>query len=398
MQTDPIATTRRVLVVDDKPNNLSLVTSLLRPDYEVLLANNGERAIFIAREKLPNLILLDIMMPGMSGFEVCEVLKADPLTREIPVIFLTARHDGEDFEKAYDIGAVDYITKPINAKELTARVRTHLTISEQRNHLLRLNQEVTRSNENLEAEVSRRTTQLVKVLARMEDQNEGLARFSHIISHNLRGPVASAIGLMRLFNMNNPSDPANVPLIPRLEATINNIDLILKDLSSILEIRENPARKPERFSAEAELQSVLSELSGFMASASVEVKYDVQVGELYMHRPFVHQILHQLLHNAIQFHAQDRPAAITVSVLPGASQGTVEFRISDNGMGIEPDSLQRIFEPYKRLHYSVGGRGLGLYMVNTMVEALEGKISVTSKPGVGSVFSVVLPQDLSDGR
>ena len=113
---------KRVLVVDDKPNNLSLVTSLLRPHYEVLLANNGERALAIARDQLPDLILLDIMMPGMSGFEVCTELKANTETADIPVIFLTARNDSDDFEKAYDIGAVDYTTKPINAKELMMRV------------------------------------------------------------------------------------------------------------------------------------------------------------------------------------------------------------------------------------------------------------------------------------
>lgn len=398
MQPELSAGTRKVLVVDDKPNNLSLVTSLLRPEYEVLLANNGERAIFIAKEKLPNLILLDIMMPGMSGFEVCEVLKSEPSTRDIPVIFLTARHDGEDFEKAYDIGAVDYITKPINAKELIARVRTHLTISEQRNHLLQLNQQISQSNENLEAEVSRRTTQLVKVLARLEDQNEGLARFSHIISHNLRGPVASAIGLMRLFNMENMADPGNASLMPRLDATINNIDLILKDLSSILEIRENPARKPERFSVVDEVQAVLSELADFIEHSSATVNTDIKVVEVYMHRPFIHQILHHLLHNAIQFHGPDRTPVVTLAVKAGTVPGQVEFHVTDNGMGIEHESLPRIFEPYKRLHYSVGGRGLGLYIVKTMVEAMQGRVTVESEPGKGSGFTVVLAQDLTDEK
>ena len=142
---------------------------------------------------LPDLILLDIMMPGMSGFEVCEALKFQPLTAIIPVIFLTARNDGDDFEKAYDIGAVDYVTKPVNAKELLMRVRTHLLISEQRINLVMLNERVTEINEGLEGEVRKRTNDLYSALKRLERQNEDLARFSHIISHNLRGPVASAL-------------------------------------------------------------------------------------------------------------------------------------------------------------------------------------------------------------
>lgn len=384
----------RVLVVDDKPNNLSLVTSLLKPFYEILLANNGEKALFVAREKVPDLILLDIMMPGMSGFDVCEELKKDARTAGIPVIFLTARHDGEDFEKAYDIGAVDYVTKPINAKELIARVRTHLTISDQRNNLVRLNHEISQSNEQLEAQVERRTKDLVKVLARLEDQNRGLSRFSHIISHNLRGPVASAIGLVGLFNMENMSDPTNGQVIGRLSAMVRDIDSILKELSAILDIRDNLIRKSEVFLVDQELDAVLGELSGLLSESGGKVTREILTPQICLHRPFVHQILHQMLHNAIQFRSPERGLQIHVMVRPSGEPGQIEFSVSDNGIGIEAESLQKIFEPYKRLHYSKGGRGLGLYLVNTMVEALEGKVLVASEPGVGTTFSVLLPQDL----
>ncbi|MFZ9505169.1 MAG: response regulator, partial [Cyclobacteriaceae bacterium] len=247
---------KRVLVVDDKPNNLSLVTSLLRPHYEVLLANNGERALAIARDQLPDLILLDIMMPGMSGFEVCTELKANTETADIPVIFLTARNDSDDFEKAYDIGAVDYTTKPINAKELMMRVKTHLLISEQRQRLLSLNKRITFINEELEEEVTKRTMALSRAKESLERQNADLAQFSHLVSHNLRGPVASALGLTQLFDRKNSSNPINSDVIDRMVDSVKNIDTILKDISTILDLRENIPTGSERFDPISSVQSM----------------------------------------------------------------------------------------------------------------------------------------------
>ena len=396
MVVESAAPLRRVLVVDDKPNNLSLVTSLLRSSYEILLANQGERAIHMAREKKPDLILLDIMMPGMSGFDVCRILKEDPATRDIPIIFLTARHDGEDFEMAYDIGAVDYITKPINAKELIARVRTHLTIAEQRASLIRLNESVTRANENLEAEVSKRTTELVQVLASLEDKNEDLSRFSHIISHNLRGPVASVLGLVGLFNTDRPDDPGNVPVIQRIGESVRNIDMILKDLSNILDIRDNPSRPAERIDVQSELQKVADDHRSLLeeTGGSISISTDVQVVSL--HRPFLHQILHQLVHNALQFRSPDRKPEIRLSVRRGEVHPMIIFGVQDNGIGIAAADLRRVFEPYKRLHYSVGGRGLGLYTARAMTQALHGDLYVSSELGAGSLFSLQLPEVLGN--
>lgn len=396
MESESATPMRRVLVVDDKPNNLSLVTSLLRSSYEMLLANQGERAIHMAREKKPDLILLDIMMPGMSGFDVCRILKQDESTRDIPVIFLTARHDGEDFETAYDIGAVDYITKPINAKELIARVRTHLTISEQRASLLRLNETVTRANENLEAEVKKRTTELVHVLASLEDKNEDLSRFSHIISHNLRGPVASVLGLVSLFNREKPDDPGNAPVIERISESVKNIDLILKDLSNILDIRDNPSRPAEHTDILNEIKSVTGELQSMIDETGASVDLRTEVPSVCLHRPFLHQILYQLVHNAIQFRSHERKLSISISVRRGEVNPMIVFEVRDNGIGIASGDLRTVFEPYKRLHYGVGGRGLGLYTARAMAQALHGDITLTSEAGEGSVFTLRLPEVLGN--
>ena len=146
-----------VLVVDDTPQNLSLMSNLLRDDYRVLVANHGERAIAIAQgDSPPQLILLDVMMPEIDGFTVCRRLKADPATRDIPVIFLTARSEVEDEQQGFDAGGVDYITKPISPPIVLARVRTHLQLKRARDIL---------SDQNtwLEGEVRRRMRELQTV-------------------------------------------------------------------------------------------------------------------------------------------------------------------------------------------------------------------------------------------
>ena len=143
-----------VLVVDDTPDNLSLMSGLLKDSYKVKIANNGEKALKIAESvSPPDLILLDIMMPGMDGYQVCERLKAQPNTRDIPVIFLTAKSDLEDEKKGLDLGAVDYITKPISPPIVLARVHTHLVVKASADFLKD-------KNAFLEAEVQRRTREV----------------------------------------------------------------------------------------------------------------------------------------------------------------------------------------------------------------------------------------------
>ncbi|WP_200223964.1 response regulator [Rhodoferax fermentans] len=157
MDVNPASHKATVLVVDDTPDNLSLVSGLLRDDYIVRVANNGEKALRIASsEQPPDLILLDIMMPGMDGYEVCQRLKADPKARDIRVIFLTAKAEIEDERKGFELGAVDYITKPISPPILQERVKTHLALKASSDFLRD-------KSAYLEQEVARRTAEVMAI-------------------------------------------------------------------------------------------------------------------------------------------------------------------------------------------------------------------------------------------
>lgn len=381
---------KRILVVDDKPNNLSLVTSILRPEYEVLLANNGERAILIARDQIPDLILLDIMMPGISGFDVCTTLKEDPVTADIPVIFLTARNDNDDFEKAYDLGAVDYTTKPINVKELMMRVKTHLLISEQRNNLLRLNERITHINVELEEEVAKRTSALSQAKEGLERQNRDLAKFSQIVSHNLRGPVASALGLTQLFDRKNPSNPVNADVLSRMVDSVTNIDSILKDISSILDLRDNIPSSPDRFDPSSVISSLTLKIEADLIDPIKPVfNFDIDIKEMVTYLAYFEKITFNLLDNAVRFCRPGITPIIHVRIKEIPDYYLLE--IQDNGTGIEEKDMDRIFLPFKKLSYESKGRGLGLYQVKTMTHNLGGVVSVTSKVGEGSTFSIRFP-------
>jgi len=159
----------QILLVDDNTTNLQILHQTLDGrGYRLLIAKNGESALAIAHEVKPSLILLDIMMPGIDGFEVCRRLKADPETEAIPVIFLSALDDTADKVKGLDLGAVDYVSKPFQAEEVIARVNTHLTISSLKKSLAEKNKALQASNEILEERVRERTAELVELITAYE--------------------------------------------------------------------------------------------------------------------------------------------------------------------------------------------------------------------------------------
>ncbi len=380
--------TKTILVVDDKPNNLSLVTSLIKPYYEVLLANSGEKALVVAKEKIPDLILLDIMMPDLSGFEVCQRLKQMKETASIPVIFLTARNSGDDFEKAYEMGGVDYVTKPINTKELLARMKTHLLINDQYTNLQELNREIASLNDNLEAEVHKRTAQLEKAVLQLEKQNHDLEQSSYVISHNLRGPVATILGLSKIFNRENLADPMNEQVFDHLETATEKLDEIVIDLSTIVSLRNNPVPELENVDLTEVIESVKEKLHSEIVASQANIETDFSsTPNLFSVKSYLENALYNLISNSIKYQSGEPP---NIKIYTQQTNGTVNLCVKDNGVGINKSDLSKIFEPFKRLSTTGVGKGLGLYLVKSQIEALHGEVTVQSEPGMGSTFIISL--------
>ncbi|MCD4650370.1 MAG: response regulator [Candidatus Cloacimonetes bacterium] len=199
-----------ILLVDDVPDNLKLAAHILKPlDCEISAAANGKYALDIAVKLVPDIILLDVMLPDINGFEVCRKLKADPITEFIPIIFLTARNSHEDVVKGFEVGAVDYVTKPFNSSELFARVKTHLTKERQHKEILRLNR-----------------------------RNAALA-MAVTASHEITQPLQSIMGYLELLEISQQSrgiNPKEGRYFASIKLAIERCQFIISNLENIKEV------------------------------------------------------------------------------------------------------------------------------------------------------------------
>ncbi len=186
---EPVPFAARILVVDDTPANVELLVRMLaRRGYAPQAASSGAEALAAAHNAPPDLILLDINMPGMDGFEVCQRLKSDPALRDIPVLFISAQHESSDKVRAFELGAVDYVTKPFQLAEVFARVETHLKLSQ-------LQRELTGYNLHLEKMVLQRTQELETSYARVQELSRLQGEFLSMISHEMRTPAHGLLGV-----------------------------------------------------------------------------------------------------------------------------------------------------------------------------------------------------------
>jgi len=237
--------------------------------------------------------------------------------------------------------------------------------------------------------------------AELVQQNEQLQQFGYITSHNIRGPVATILGLVNLLEqqLEGTDETAALDILKLLETTAAKLDQVVIDMNKILEHRACMGAVKEPVSLQEILVNVKSGLSSLMDGAQAIIEDNFQVQELYSIRSYIHSILYSLLSNAIKFRDAKRTLKICVSstLAQHDSQDMVCISVADNGLGIDLKAHgKRIFGLYKRFHQHVEGRGLGLHILKTQVEALHGQVEVNSEVGVGSTFRVYLPYEKFD--
>ncbi len=363
-----------VLVVDDNPNNLSVLVSILREaGYRTLVAVDGESAIAQLTYAKPEIVLLDVMMPGIDGFETCRRLKADPDSAKIPVIFMTALSDTIDKVKGFNLGAVDYITKPFEHQEVLARLHTHLTIQ---NLNLSLKQEI---EERKRAE-------------------KALWVFLHAVSHDLRNPVTG----MSMVIQNFLESPDNPIALSRgvLERMAQSNARLLSLIESLLESHANDIQgltlKCSSTNPSEILQGAIYDLDPILKKnhATLINQIGTDLPNTNVDAMQVGRVFQNLIANAVSHNAPGLQLKIGASLTPTMLLCTVE----DNGAGISPEQCEQMFELYaqgssKRRSL---GLGLGLYICKQIINAHGGEIGVTSELNVGSKFWFTLPIASSD--
>ena len=372
-----------ILVVDDTPQNLALMRDLLESDYTVKLAPSGERALKIAKNQPVDLILLDIMMPDIDGYEVCRQLKADPVTADTPVIFFTAKTETQDEQMGFALGAADYITKPISPPIVLARVRAHLLFKQARDALERRNRE----------DQQRFDT----ALAQQVELNELKSTFVAMTSHEFRTPLTSILvsqSLLRNYCDRLPVGERN-GLLDSIESAVKRMVLMLDQVLTIGRadahlLSFNP--KPVNLLTLCQQlrdEAVASHSQGKTQAARVALDAELDDKDVVADEKLLRHILGNLLSNAIKYSPATAEALFKVR---RNGQG-VSFEVRDQGIGIPAQDLPRLFGDFHRASNvgNIPGTGLGLAIVKRAVESHGGAITVASKPGDGTCFTVTIP-------
>ncbi|MDM3856655.1 MAG: hybrid sensor histidine kinase/response regulator [Aphanizomenon gracile PMC649.10] len=391
-----------ILVVDDNPVNLKLLNhTLSSAGYKVKIEVNGLNVIPQVKTSIPDLIVLDIMLPDLSGFEICKQLQADPLTRSIPIIFITALADTVDKVKGLSLGAVDYITKPFQKEELLARVRTHLHLKRLIKSLEIQNQELrqlTQQNEDLEHRVAERTAELKQALEKEKELNQLKSRFITIASHEFRTPlaiIASSSGILQKFS-DRLNEERKQEHLQTIQHTIKHITQILDD---VLMINRAEADKIELHLEAADivdfchhLQSAIAESNNqHTINSSVDLGQETITNSLIIQfdKKLLQQIITNLLNNAIKY----SPNHNLVNFSLTKADDKIIFKISDHGIGIPEADQDNLFASFHRGSNvgNIAGTGLGLSIVKKCVDLHQGEINIDSQIGKGTTVTITIP-------
>jgi len=355
----------KILMVDDVPMNIDLLTLALKEfGFNLARASNGPEALEITRSYRPDLVLVDVYMPGMNGFDVCRELKADASTGDIPVIFITALSDPDDIVRGFDAGGVDYITRPFNKAELVARVLTHLELS--------------------------RSRQELKTLNRDKD------RFIDLISHDLKSPVSGQMSLMEILHEKFDTFDRDTlwKYVGLLRESTKNQYKFLENLLQWgrLQMARVPF-SPSLNCVRDDAGYVISLLSLAACQKEITVANDVDPSCTACYdRPMIHGVLNNLLSNALKF--THRGGSVTFSA--HAAGAMVTISVTDTGVGMSSRNMKKLFQ-IATIFSTSGtekepGSGLGLILCKEFVEKNGGEIGVRSEKGEGSTFFFTVPK------
>jgi two-component system sensor histidine kinase/response regulator len=360
-----------ILIVDDVPGNIStLFTFLDANNFEVLVAQNGEAALELIEYELPDLILLDIMMSGISGFETCRQLKANVKTQDIPIIFMTALSDTSDKVKGFELGAVDYVTKPIQQKEVLARINTHLTIF------------------NLQQQLQTKNAELATKNAELATKNAELDAFSHTVAHDLKNPLSHLISMSDILleefsgEMNSYANQCVQHIFQSSEKMIGIVNALLLLASvSKQDIELVPLDMGDIiYRVQQRLTTMVTQYQGEMI---ISEKWPIVVG----YAPWVEEIWVNYLSNGLKYGGH--PPRLEVGATPDGDM--IRFWVRDNGSGLSQEAIGKLFTPFTRLHQTQEeGHGLGLSIVQRIVKKLDGQVGVESQLDNGCVFYFTL--------
>ncbi|MGE3309401.1 MAG: response regulator [Limisphaerales bacterium] len=362
----------RILVVDDQPANIQIVGGMLgKLGHEIVPAGDGETAFRRISARRPDLILLDLILPGLDGCEVCRRLKDNPEWKDIPVIFLSASDDKDLIVRALNSGGVDYLTKPFHLAELVSRVGTHLALKAARDRLARL----------------------------AEDKDELIGILAHDLKSHLGGIEMSAGLLADRIRRSESADDKAVRLAENIAISGGNLLRFVKEYLANAVADRGISLQPARVNLAAAADAAVEQYRVAAERKRLILERRDPDGDatVFADPQAVSQVLDNLVSNAVKFSPADRRIVVDIGV--AAETDGVEIRVRDQGPGFSSADRERMFRRYARLSARPTGSepstGLGLSIVNRLVQAMNGRLDLEDTPGGGATFIVRLPRPRS---
>ncbi len=388
-----------ILAVDDVESNLLFLVDILKIDnYHVIPASSALRAQELIAENMPDLILLDIQMPDMDGFQLCQQLKSEASTEEIPIIFISGLNNCESIVHGFDAGAVDFITKPFKAKEVLARVRTHLA-------LRRLKHSLEEKNEQVRTSLEHKSELQSQLLA--SEKMASLGRAVAGIAHELNTPMGLCVTATSYLNEKNKQVKedfnhkklSSSDMVSYIEAVEETLEIIMTSMNRSTEMVNNfkmvavdvSSEKLRSFVLHDYLSRVVNSLTPELRKTnhSIEITGDDLVIDSYPGA--LSQVVTNIVMNAI-IHAFDEGDKGHILIRTVHDGSNVHLNCSDDGKGMSNESLKKVFEAYYTTRENDGGSGLGTHIIHQLVtDTLQGQISCSSELGIGTMFTITLP-------
>lgn len=385
-----------ILIVDDSPENIDILVELLK-DFEKKIAINGEDALKIAMKgKPPALILLDILMPGIDGYEVCRRLRANERTKEIPIIFLTVKSLKDDIVKGFEVGGQDYIIKPFYGRELIERVKTQIELKSQREILKAQRETLKNMNVILEEKVKKRTVQLKNALTKLDKASKELQgldiaknNFLHMISHEIRTPLNGIVGAAYLLKDVSEDNTEFVKFIDMLQSNVDRLEnfsitaLLVTQLQAGDYIALCEPHKTKKL-----INKCIESIKDYSRKQDAVITIDPidPLWEFNVDEKLFQIALRSVIHNAIKYSVKNGKVKVKAYI---DNEKTI-IEVLDNGIGFTEELLKRIFQPFEigpeHFDQSVG---LSLYAAKMIMKVHNGDILIDNLPGSGAIVKLI---------
>lgn len=375
----------KILIVDDTPKNIQVLGSFLKKEgYQTGFALNGKQALLSLEKSQFDLVLLDIMMPGMDGYTTCIEIRKNQAWKDIPIIYLTAKNDADSIIRGFELGGQDYITKPFNSKELLCRVKTHLELKQAK-------AELTNLNEKLEEKVAQRTIELLDAYKELKKLDSAKNDFLGLINYELRAPMTSITGCVSILDkFDFPENVSElIDIVKTSSSQLEQFSYKVLDIS-LMQTKGKDALFQTNCFISSLIQQTIESLQEKLDLKNIAININPLSSpiEIKVDEKKFKKTLNYILDNAIKYSENNSSIEINYNKV----DDDIEIDIKDQGIGFTEEDLKKVFQPFSNIkNHNEKGSGLSLFYAKVTAETHDGKIMIIPNQPQGSIVRISVP-------